>query len=153
MNTADLLQELTHTGIKLAVVGGDLDITAPPDLLTDARLQAIKQRKGELLALLAPVPTQPLSDKKARHYRFLMGNWDVLSDAERAEARRLFRRAHGFAMSDERQQLETSMAMPWPAWESAQQRQRIQRQAIAAGVDVEIHRVNISDGSDVVVDL
>ena len=54
MTTNELLTRLQKLGVRLWAEGGELKVSAPKGVLTAELRDALKAKKAELLALLAP---------------------------------------------------------------------------------------------------
>jgi hypothetical protein len=59
LSVPNLLAELEKRGIRLAVEAGSLTVEGPRRAMTPELRQALAERKGEMLAHLAPWPDKP----------------------------------------------------------------------------------------------
>jgi hypothetical protein len=75
MTANELLRDLTTRGVALSAEGGQLNIDARDDLLTDELLATLKERKAELLEALAsercPICSAVVQEQSGKHYRHI----------------------------------------------------------------------------------
>jgi hypothetical protein len=68
-----LLHDLTRRGVVLSADGDQLNVDAPDELITDELLATLKERKAELLELLAvercPICSAEVKEQSGKHYR------------------------------------------------------------------------------------